>query len=241
MKRYKIWKSSIDNYNFGKWINQIEENLKGGHIGLDDKNLSSNSDQDAQHEKLAKVINNWAELFKLPTIGPFYAFSQEADPYVQGLLNISQTLMKLQVDLNEYWSQMKNAYSKALMETTDKAPKHYNSKEDFENYRKVAIEAFEDAFTRLFTSEEFPKIYSKVSTDQMDVVKYLQELIERSFQTLNLPTRSEINELTKDIHYLKRNIRDLKRRLDEVQTSFNGIGQLNSSSFGTNYPGSGKA
>src|ERR687891_1292827 len=159
---------------------------------------------------MAQLINNWSELLKLPTIGPFHDFSQEINPYLQGMLSINQTLLKLQVDLNEYWSHMKNAYSNALKETTDRAPRTFNTKEDFENYRRVVIEAFEDAFTALFTSEEFPKVYSKVSNDQMDLLKYVQKLIENSFQTLNLPTRSEINELAKDIHSLKRDIRDIK-------------------------------
>lgn len=180
--------------------------------------MASRSQQNPEQEKLAQLINNWQELFKLPTIGPFYAISQETDPYVQGLVNIGQTLMRLQADLNEYWLHMKDAYTKALKETAHKAPKYYNSKEDFENYRKVAIEAFEDAFTGLFTSEEFPKVYNKVSNDQMDLVKYIQKLTENSFQALNLPTREEINELTKDIHYLKRNVRDLKRKLDKART-----------------------
>jgi hypothetical protein len=195
--------------------------------------LSSNSEQDTQQEKLTQVMNNWTELLKLPTIGPFHALSQEADPYIQGLLDISQTLIKLQIDLNEYWSQMRNAYSKAIKETTDRAPKQYNSKEDFENYRRIAIEAFEEAFTALFTSEEFPKIYSKVSNDQIDIVRYTQKLMENIFQTLNLPTRSEINELTKDIHYLRRNMRNIKRSLDELQTSLNRSGILGSSSSET--------
>jgi hypothetical protein len=195
--------------------------------------LSSNSEQDTQQEKLTQVMNNWTELLKLPTIGPFHALSQEADPYIQGLLDISQTLIKLQIDLNEYWSQMRNAYSKAIKETTDRAPKQYNSKEDFENYRRIAIEAFEEAFTALFTSEEFPKIYSKVSNDQIDIVRYTQKLMENIFQTLNLPTRSEINELTKDIHYLRRNMRNIKRSLDELQTSLNRSRILGSSSSET--------
>lgn len=195
--------------------------------------MSSNSEQDTQQEKLTQVMNNWTELLKLPTIGPFHALSQEADPYIQGLLDISQTLIKLQIDLNEYWSQMRNAYSKAIKETTDRAPKQYNSKEDFENYRRIAIEAFEEAFTALFTSEEFPKIYSKVSNDQIDIVRYTQKLMENIFQTLNLPTRSEINELTKDIHYLRRNMRNIKRSLDELQTSLNRSGILGSSSSET--------
>lgn len=214
--------------------NHEEENLKGNQgNNVEYNDLSTNSEQDTQQEKLTQVMNNWTELLKLPTIGPFHALSQEADPYIQGLLDISQTLIKLQIDLNEYWSQMRNAYSKAIKETTDRAPKQYNSKEDFENYRRIAIEAFEEAFTALFTSEEFPKIYSKVSNDQIDIVRYTQKLMENIFQTLNLPTRSEINELTKDIHYLRRNMRNIKRSLDELQTSLNRSGIIGSSSSKT--------
>ena len=178
------------------------------------KEVSSTTKQDSQDDRMAQLINNWSELLKLPTIGPFHAFSQEIDPYLQGMLSINQTLLKLQVDLNEYWSHMKNAYSNALKETTDRAPKTFNTKEDFENYRKVIIEAFEDAFTALFTSDEFPRVYNKVSNDQMELLKSIQQLIENSLQTLNLPTRSEINELAKDIHSLKRDIRNLKKRAE---------------------------
>ena len=178
------------------------------------KEVSSTAKQDSQEERMAHLINNWSGLLKLPTIGPFHAFSQEIDPYLQGMLSINQTLLKLQVDLNEYWSHMKKAYSNALKETTDRAPKTFNTKEDFENYRKVIIEAFEDAFTALFTSEEFPRVYNKVSNDQMELLKSIQQLIENSLQTLNLPTRSEINELAKDIHSLKRDIRNLKKRAE---------------------------
>ena len=174
--------------------------------------MSSAAKQDPQEDRMAQLIKHWSELLKLPTIGPFHAFSQEIDPYLQGMLSINQTLLKLQVDLNEYWSHMKNAYSNALKETTERAPKTFNTKEDFENYRKVVIEAFEDAFTTLFTSEEFPRVYNKVSNDQMELLKSIQQLVENSLQTLNLPTRSEIDELAKDIHFLKKDIRNLKKR-----------------------------
>ena len=174
--------------------------------------MSSAAKQDSQEDRMAQLIKHWSELLKLPTIGPFHAFSQEIDPYLQGMLSINQTLLKLQVDLNEYWSHMKNAYSNALKETTERAPKTFNTKEDFENYRKVVIEAFEDAFTTLFTSEEFPRVYNKVSNDQMELLKSIQQLVENSLQTLNLPTRSEINELAKDMHSLKKDIRSLKKR-----------------------------
>jgi Poly(R)-hydroxyalkanoic acid synthase subunit (PHA_synth_III_E) len=191
----------------------VEENLKDNREELSSKNSAPVSEQQKQQEKIADVINNWSELFKLPTIGPFYAFSQELDPFAQRLSDISQTVLRLQINLNEYWIQIRNAYIQAISEISEKAPKQYNSKEDFENYRKVAIEAFEDTFTRLFTSKEFPAIYNKVSSDQMDLLRYVQSIVEKSFQSLNLPTRSEIDELTKDIHSLKRTVHELKRKL----------------------------
>ena len=188
------------------------EIYKDGYAGLNNENLSSTTKQDVNEDTLAQLINNWSELFKLPTIGPFHTLSKEMDPYMQGMLNINQTLMKLQVDLNEYWSQVKDAYSRAIKETAERAPRQFNTKEDFENYRRVVIEAFEEAFTTLFTSDEFPKVYNKVSNDHMDLLKYIQNLIEESLKTLNLPTRHEMDELAKDIHSLKRDIRNLKKR-----------------------------
>jgi hypothetical protein len=196
----------------------VEENLKDKREELSSKNSVSLTEQQKQQEKITEVINNWSELFKLPTIGPLYAFSQELDPFAQKLFDISQTLVRLQINLNEYWIQIRNAYIQAMKEISEKAPKQYNSKEDFENYRKVAIEVFEDTFTGLFTSKEFPIIYNKVSSDQMDLLRDIQNIIEKSFQALNLPTRGEIDELTKDIHSLKRTVYEIKRRL-EVTTS----------------------
>jgi polyhydroxyalkanoate synthesis regulator phasin len=191
----------------------VEENLKDNREELRSKNSAPKSEQQKQQEKISDVIKNWSELFKLPTVGPFYAFSQELDPFAQKLSDISQTLLRLQINLNEYWIQIRKAYIQAISEISEKAPKQYNSKEDFENYRKVAIEVFEDTFTRLFTSKEFPAIYNKVSSDQMDLLRYVQSIVEKSFQSLNLPTRSEIDELTKDIHSLKRTVHELKRKL----------------------------
>ena len=52
------------------------------------------TEEDEQQKKMTQVFNNWSDLLKLPTIGPFYAFSQEADPYVQGFQNIIQALIK---------------------------------------------------------------------------------------------------------------------------------------------------
>ena len=48
----------------------------------------------------------------------------------------------------------------------------------------------------------------------MNVSKVMQSIIEKNFKTLNLPTRSEVDEMQKDIVELKRTVRDIKRSVE---------------------------
>ena len=88
------------------------------------------------------------------------------------------------------------------------------TKEDFENYRRAAIEAFEDSFTDLFTSSDFSEVYGRLFGSQLNVSRVMQNIMEKNFKILNLPTRSEVDEMLKDIVELKRTVRDMKRRVE---------------------------
>jgi hypothetical protein len=88
------------------------------------------------------------------------------------------------------------------------------TKEDFENYRRAAIEAFEHSFTTLFTSSEFSEVHGRLFGSQLNISKVMQNIIEKNFKILNLPTRSEVDEMLKDIAELRRTVRDIKRRVE---------------------------
>jgi hypothetical protein len=186
-------------------------------------NGSSAVGYDHQQEQLKKIFNEWSDLIKLPTIGPFHAFSKDFVFYTKVFFNIGQTLIQLQIDLKDYWTQMNNAYVKAMNEIAERAPvKRYNfndnnynnAKTDLESYRNIAIDAFENAFTELFGSKEFGSTYAKVLDSQLALSKNLQNIAENNSKIFNLPTRSEVDEIIKDIHDLKKTIRDMKRDLD---------------------------
>jgi hypothetical protein len=174
-------------------------------------NSTSNISIHEQQEQMTKLFNSWSELVKMPTIGLFPAFSQEFRSYSQDLLGLGQTLLNAQTNLSDYWKQMNMAYVQATKEVTERAPKQLRSKEDFDEYRKVTINAFEDAFTGLFNSKEFSVAYGKVSSDLLDLFKQMQKFAEKNLKVLNLPTRDEMDEILKDIHDMKRTIRDMKR------------------------------
>jgi polyhydroxyalkanoate synthesis regulator phasin len=42
----------------------------------------------------------------------------------------------------------------------------------------------------------------------------MQNIMEKNFKILNLPTRSEVDEMLKDIVELKRTVRDMKKRVE---------------------------
>ena len=79
----------------------------GDTITDDNKQLQSNSESDftKQQEQIKKIFNGWFELIKLPTIGPFQAFSKDFISYAQELFNIGQLC-------SSYKSTLKNTILK---------------------------------------------------------------------------------------------------------------------------------
>jgi hypothetical protein len=165
-------------------------------------------------EQMDKMIGFWTDVIKLPTIGPMYAFSKDVSSYAGDFVSLGKVMAELKTNMDSYWALVSTAYARAMKETMERAPKQLVSKDDFENYRRAAIEAFEDAFTELFASAEFSAVYGKMFSSQLDVSRAIQGIAEKNFKTLNLPTRSEVDEILRDVADLKRSVRDLKRSVE---------------------------
>ncbi|MDP9289821.1 MAG: hypothetical protein M3P08_16710 [Thermoproteota archaeon] len=168
-------------------------------------------------EQLARVFNIWSSIDRLPTVGPFSSYFQYSRSDLKELIEFGKTLLELQIHLNDYRAQINNTFVQALAKSWEKAPKKYNSKQDFENYRKIAIDVFEDAFTGLFGSKEYAILCGLVQSNQYDVSTHLHKLVEDNLRVLNLPTRSEMDDLSKDIHDLKKTVHDLNRKMEALR------------------------
>ena len=165
-------------------------------------------------DQINKMFSFWTDVSKLPTIGPMFAFSKDVSSYASDFVNLGKVMAELKTNMDSYLALVTAAYTKAMKETIERAPKQLFTKEDFENYRRAAIEAFEDAFTDLFSSAEFSSVYGKMFSSQLDVSRSIQGIAEKNSKTLNLPTRSEVDEILKDVAELKRTVRDLKRSIE---------------------------
>ena len=179
--------------------------------------MVENGNADNVQEFMQEQVNKMFELsgtLKLPTIGPMYAFSKDFSSYANDFVTLGKDMVELKSHMDSYWSLVSAAYARAVRETVERAPMQLTTKEDFENYRRASIEAFEENFTALFTSSEFSEVYGKLFGSQLNVSKAMQSIVEKNFKTLNLPTRSEVDEMLKDIVELKRTVRDMKRSVE---------------------------
>ena len=170
--------------------------------------------QEFMQEQVDRAFEFWSGSLKLPTVGPISAFSKDFSSFANDFVTLGKVMIELKGNMDSYWSLLNTAYTKAVRDTVERAPMQLTTKENFENYRRVAIEAFEDNFTDLFTSSEFSEVYGRLSGSQLNVSRIMQNIMEKNFKTLNLPTRSEVDEILKDIGELKRNVRDMKRRVE---------------------------
>ncbi|MGC2570782.1 MAG: poly(R)-hydroxyalkanoic acid synthase subunit PhaE [Candidatus Nitrosopolaris sp.] len=173
-------------------------------------------------EQIAKVFSIWSDISKLPTVGPSFAYSQNSRSDLKELVEFGKSFLELQIHLSEYCMQINNTYVQALAKASEKAPKQYNSREDFEKYRKVAIDVFEDAFTGLYDSKEFANLYGLLQSNQFDLLMHLQKLTENNLKALNLPTRSDMDDMSKDIHDLKKTVHDLIRKIEVLKINESG-------------------
>lgn len=176
-------------------------------------------------EQLTQMLNIWSNISRLPTVGPFFAFSQGSRSDLQDIIELWKTFLESQIHVKEFWAQINNTYTHALAKASEKAPKEYSSKKDFENFRKNAIDIFEEEFTGLFDSKDYAILNSMLLRDQYDTVMHLQKITEKQFKILNLPTRSELDYLSKDIHDLKKTVHDLNKNFRDFALKIGALKQ----------------
>lgn len=173
-----------------------------------------------ENGKLAKsMLGIWEEIFKLPTIGPLFSYFDNIKDENAQIASLAETILKSQITLCHYWKQVNQAYVNAVLRINEKSSTsllEIRTKRDLDEYRKLMIDSFEEEFTRLFNAREFALTYRELLDKQMDILRQLQASSQRTLGILNLPTRKEMDMISKDLHELRKSVMDLNERLESI-------------------------
>lgn len=163
------------------------------------------------------VFEKWKKLQNFPTLGMFSAITKDYNENMQEILQLNQILMDLQKYMSNYWLQMSKTQFQAISNVLLKSRTDSNSNNyDSERFRLLVIDAFEEAYSALFSSKDFAVAYNKVYSKQLDFVKYINKMVEKNLNLLNIPTRSELDQVLKDLHEIKKTLRNIKNDYEKA-------------------------
>jgi hypothetical protein len=173
-----------------------------------------------ENDELGKsMLGIWEEVFKLPTIGPLFSYFGNIKEQNAQVANLAETIMKSQITLGQYWKQVNQAYVNAALRINEKTSSSLldiKTKKDLDDYRKIMIDSFEEEFTKLFNSKDFALTYRDLLDKQMDLLSQIQASSQRTLGMLNLPTRKELDTISKDLHDLRKSVMDLHERVEST-------------------------
>ena len=153
----------------------------------------------------------------LTSIGPMRAFAANSKKISTELIEINEDLMEFNQHLTEYYKQLSNTWSTAQKKVNMKAPEVPQDIEQIESVKRIWIDIFDNDFTELFDSEKFGENYGKLVSKELELTKHWNNIVNVILQSVNLPSKEEIDEVYKEIHALKKRVGKLELELKKTK------------------------
>jgi hypothetical protein len=126
------------------------------------------------------------------------------------------------INLHAAWAQSIASFQSAFMEATRKTQEKVEkrvaeegvSPSSYKGYYDLWMETYSETFKEFLKSRFFASDLARLTSNSMDFQKSSRELIEENLlRPANLPTRTEIDDLSKEVYMLKKQVKELARNL----------------------------
>lgn len=191
----KPWMSSLSQMGM---TGHVGEMLLGGSSPLA-RMLTMREDMEPAFEGLADI----------PTVG--VAREQQAK-----ILRALDALVDLRKASAKYHMEMAKAIQKAVERTMEHLAGLAQKGEQITSVRelmRIWVRVADQAFTEMYNSEEFTAVQREMSAAALTHKLAQREVVEIILKTLDVPTRTEVDDAYRTLHNLKREVRDLRKAL----------------------------
>jgi len=158
----------------------------------------------------------------LTSIGPMRAFVTNSKKISTELIEINEDLMEFNQYLTEYYKQLADTWGIAQKKVNLKSPEVPQDVEQIEAFKRIWVDVFDNDFTELFDSGKFGKNYGKLVSKELELTKHWNKITNVILQSVNLPSKEEIDEVYKEIHSLKKRVGKLELELKKREMKKNG-------------------
>ena len=152
----------------------------------------------------------------LTSVGPMRAFATNSKKISTELIEINEVLLGFNQYLTEYYKQLSETWTDAQKKVNLKAPEVPQDVEQIEAFKRIWIDIFDNDFTELFDSGKFGDNYGKLVSKELELTKHWNNITNVILQSVNLPSKEEIDEVYKEMHSLKKRVGKLELELKKM-------------------------
>lgn len=158
----------------------------------------------------------------LTSVGVMRNYAENSKKIAMELLESNEDWTEFNESVGKYYQQLVDTWNEAQKKVNLKIPEIPQDVENFEAYKRVWIDIFDNDFTELFDSEEFGQNYGKLVANELELTKHWNNIVSVMLQSANLPNKQEIDEVYKEIHTLRKRVLKLEtelkiRKKDEIK------------------------
>ena len=149
----------------------------------------------------------------LTSIGPMRAFAANSKKIAVELIEINENLLGFNKYITEYYKQLSDTWGISQKKVNQKVPEIPQDVEQIESVKRLWIDIFDNDFTELFDSKKFGANYGNLVSKELELTKHWNNIANVILQSVNLPSKEEVDEVYKEIHSLKKRVSKLELEL----------------------------
>lgn len=150
----------------------------------------------------------FGRLVEMPTIGPAREKAEKAAKGFSLFMNLYAGWMDSNVNFQ-------SVFMEAIHKTQEKiTEKGLGPDRDF---YKIWMETYSETFKEFLKSGHFASDMGKTTSHFIEFQKYIREMLEENYlKTMNLPTKTDIDEINKEVYLLKKREKELTTQIKEL-------------------------
>lgn len=197
-----------------------EEHLK---LAKDQLKLSLETTQEFFDVWTKSYQSTLGKLAHVPAFGPVREKQEKIMKSIPLYTNLYTAWIDSNINFQSVFTEaMKRTFEKTIEQWPRLSEDIENGKgctcpEKFKDLYKTWIDVYSETFKEFIKSGHFASDMGKLSSVFMDFQKYNREIIEESYlKPNNIPTKTEIDEMNKEIYDLKKIVKELTKEVQEL-------------------------
>ena len=181
---------------------------------------------DSTQEFFDLWLNNYQSTFgKLTNIPAFGPIREKQEKMMKGFpvyVNLYSTWVESNINFQTVFTEaMKKTYEKMITESKGEI-----TVEKYKDFYKIWLETYSETLKEFMKSGHFTNDLGKLMTHFMDFQKYNKEMIEENIlKPGNFPTKTDIDEINKELYTLRKTLKDLDKKTNEISKTIDVHGQ----------------